>query len=187
MLVAFNALYFRNPEKNKQTKSNQGDASFLSAKCVLQFRNIDEKWKSISSVIPSCRDHLIGDMLKVQSFLYFLAPTKKKSKWIKQNVQKKQKGGEGRGQKFKDTCFQYHYIQLNKKNAIFFPIQCQIHQPLNWRCTQLLSSVGFRTSLHITVIRVFFAMRYQQVLNRYHILRAFHFTQIMLDYRVLTD
>lgn len=43
MLVAFNALYFRNPEKNKQTKSNQGDASFLSAKCVLQFRNIDEK------------------------------------------------------------------------------------------------------------------------------------------------
>lgn len=79
MLVAFNALYFRNTEKtNKRTKkSNQGDASFLSAKYVLQFTNIDEKWKSISSVIPSCRDHLIGDMLKVQSFLYFLAPTEK--------------------------------------------------------------------------------------------------------------
>lgn len=55
----------------------------VCVKYVLQFRNIDEKWKSISPVIPLCRHHLEGDMLKVQPFLCFLEPMDKKKKEIK--------------------------------------------------------------------------------------------------------
>lgn len=72
MLVAFNALCFRNAGKKIQ-----GDAPSFTAKYALQFRNIDEKWKSISSVIPLCRDHLEGDILQFLSLLHFAAPMEK--------------------------------------------------------------------------------------------------------------
>lgn len=73
MLVAFNALCFRNADKKIQ-----GDASSFTVKYVLQFRNIDEKWKSISSVIPLCRGHLKGDMLHFSSLFHFAGPMEKK-------------------------------------------------------------------------------------------------------------
>lgn len=71
---------------------------------MLQFRNIDEKWKSISSVIPLCRDHLEGDMLKIQSFFCFLEPMEKKKERNKIVKEKEQK--------LKDTCFHCHYIYI---------------------------------------------------------------------------
>lgn len=151
----------------------QGDASSFTAKYALQFRNTDEKWKSIPSVTPLCRDHLEGDMLQFQSLLHLQHLWKKqvgKTKWSKER-KKKPKNTE-----IQRSCCWCHCTHLQQEIQHILFIWCQIHHPLKWRYRLLLASIGIGETLQTAIVRICLALWYfwhQQLLNRYCIFRAF--------------